>query len=441
MTAAVLAICVGLASSPADWWRVYGDPELNRLVELAEKGNLDLQTAAARIAQSRALEGGSKAKLSPEVNGSASAQRLRGGFAQGIARIPTNPGAAQSGSFVSPFETGVFNGALDMKWELDLFGANRAGLRAARSDTRSAEASREDLVLSITAEVARVYVELRGIEDRLGITASNVKAQKETLELTRQRAEAGLDTQLDVERQVLLLANTEANLPTLEADHQVRIDRLAVLVGDSSLGLMTGGALQEPRLDGAGVSSELLKRRPDVRSAEAKLQASLERVQQAHTDLYPKIILNGLLGRQATSITGLGFGGGNFFNLQPQLQLPIFNAGRVRSNIKAQQAAAEQARLTYRQDLLRAFEEAENSISSYRRQRERRTKLDEAVAAAGHALELTRDRFGAGLEDFLAVLDAQRSVYDAEFQRSTTQTAALAESVALYKALAGGWPQ
>ncbi len=267
------------------------------------------------------------------------------------------------------------------------------------------------------------------------------------MELTRQRAEAGLDTQLDVQRQIVLLANTEANVPSLEADGQLRLDRLAVLVGDEAFahkGLNAPVPLQEPKLAGTGVSSELLKRRPDVRAAEAKLQASLERVRQAHTDLYPKIILNGLMGlmgRQATSITALGFGGGNFFNLQPQIQLPIFNSGRIRSNIATQKAVAEQARLSYRQDLLKAFEEAENSISGYRLQQERRAKLDEAVTAAGQALELTRDRFRAGLEDFLAVLDAQRSVYDGEFQRAATRTQVLTESVALYKALAGGWPQ
>jgi NodT family efflux transporter outer membrane factor (OMF) lipoprotein len=442
----ILLMAFSVDQSPAvraDWWTIYGDPELTRLVEKARAGNLDLQTASARIAQSRALAGVSKAKLGPDIEATGSAQRLRGGFAEGVARIPTVPGAAPSGSFVSPFETPVFNLGTDMKWELDLFGGNRAGLRAARKDTAAEMAIRDDLALSISAEVARVYIELRGIEERLAITSRNIDAQRDLLSLTKQRAEAGLDTLLDVDRQELLLHNTEANVPPLEADRQVHLDRLAVLVGDESearRALPAASQLNEPPLK-EGVPSELLKRRPDVRAAEARFQASLERVQQTHTDLYPKIILNGLMGRQSTSISAFGLGAGNFFNLQPQLQLPLFNSGRIRSSVEAQKQAAEQARLTYGQDLLKAFEEAENAIANYRRQRERRDKLDEAVASANQSLDLTQDRHRAGLEDFLSVLDAQRGLYDAEFQRSSAHTQALTESVALYKAVGGGWNQ
>jgi outer membrane protein TolC len=188
-------------------------------------------------------------------------------------------------------------------------------------------------------------------------------------------------------------------------------------------------------------SSELLKRRPDVRAAEARLTAAMARLRQARADLYPKITLNGLMGRQGTAIGNLSFGGGNFFNLGPQIQLPLFNAGRIKAGISAQQARVEQERLAYRQEIAAALEEAANALESAQRQQEREKKLTEAVEAARRSLALAADLQRAGLSDFLAVLDAERTALDTEYQRSTARTQALLESVALFKALAGGWPQ
>ena len=423
------------------WWDVYGDPELKRLVELALAENLDLKVATERIAESRALEGTAKSKLGPDINLTSSAQRLRGGFSQGIARIPQASGQKQSGSFVSPFETGLLQGGLDMKWELDFFGTNRAGRAAAEADRVAQEATKEDLAITVGAEVARVYVEYRGAEERLAITKQNVATQRDLLELTRSRAEAGLDSQVDVERQALLVSNTEATLPGLEAELAVKRNRLAVLVGDSvfvKAPLAAGRDLVTPQLP-EGIASELLKRRPDVRAAEAKWTATQLRLKQAKTDLYPKVTLNGLLGRQGTGFTSLAYGGGNFFSFGPQLQLPLFNTWRIKSNIAANDARVEAARVEYEKEILVAFEEAENAIANYKQQQARTAKLSESLATAERSLGLLRDRQTAGLEDFLAVLDAQRSVFDAAYQRSSAKTQALTESVALFKALAGGW--
>jgi len=420
------------------WWTSYGDPELNQIVEKALSKNLDLESAAQRIAEARALTGEAKSKLGPTLNATGSAQRLRGGFAQGITRINQTPG----GSFISPFETGLLQSGLDMKWELDLFGTNRAALAASKADLLAEQQKREDLAITVSAEAARYYMELRGIEERLAITARNIAAQKQLLTLTEDRANAGLSSQLDIERQSLLLANTEATIPSLEADRTLHLNRLAVLVGDESFvksTLPAGKTLEAPSLK-TEIPGDLLKRRPDVRAAEARLAAAMSRLKQARTDLYPKISLNGLMGRQGTSLSTLSFGGGNFFSLGPQLQLPIFNNGKIKSNIAASDARVEQEKIAYRNEILTAFEEAGNAIAALQRQREREAKLSSASQSARNALDLSMDLEKAGLKDFLTVLDAERSLLDADYQRSIARTQVLVESVALYKALAGGWP-
>ena len=439
-----LVLLTLMASQDAtNWWTRYNDPELNRIVEKALANNLDLQSAVQRIAEARALTGVSKAKLGPDINGTGSVQRLRGGFSQGIARIPQASGARQSGSFVSPFETGLIQGGLDMKWELDLFGTNRAALAASRLDLQAEEQRRQDLAITVSAEAARYYIELRGIEDRIRITERNIATQRDLLTLTEDRVKAGLASQLDTERQQVLLSNTEATLPSLEADRTLHINRLAVLVGDEafvqSVIPAVSEQLQAPALN-AALPSDLLKRRPDVRAAETRIAAAMARLKQAHTDLYPKITLNGLVGRQGTSFTSLGFGGGNFFNIGPQVQLPIFNSGRIKSNIAVNDARVEQEKIAYRNEILAAFEEAANAIASLQRQNEREAKLAAASQSARTSLDLSTDLQRAGLGDFLTVLDAQRSLLDADFQRSSARTQVLVQSVALYKALAGGWP-
>jgi multidrug efflux system outer membrane protein len=430
----VLLLCLFNQS----WWTGYGDPELDRIVNKAIESNLDLQSAAQRIAEARALTGESKSKLGPTINATASAQQLRGGFAQGITRLNQTPG----GNFVSPFETGLLQGGLDMKWELDFFGTNRAALSASKSDLLAEQQKREDLAITVSAEVARYYMELRGIEDRLAITQRNIDAQKQLLSLTEDRVKAGIASQLDLERQTVLLANTEATVPGLEADRTLHLNRLAVLVGDekfSNTTLAAAKPLEAPKLS-AELPSEILKRRPDVRAAEARLAAAMARLKQAKTDLYPKVSLNGLMGRQGTSLSTLSLGGGNFFSIGPQLQLPIFTNGKIKSNIAANDARLEQAKVAYQNEILTAFEEAANAIASLQRQREREAKLGTASQSARSALDLSIDLEKAGLNDFLSVLDAERSLLDADYQRSLARTQVLVESVALYKALAGGWP-
>jgi NodT family efflux transporter outer membrane factor (OMF) lipoprotein len=440
----ILFLPIYSAAQQNSWWASYGDPELSRLVEKALSGNVDLAAASARIAQARAIAGIDRSRLAPEIGFTGSAQRLRGGFAQNIIRIPQSSSQQPSGAFVAPFETGLFQGGLDMKWELDIFGRNRLGLSAARAEWHAAELTREDLFITIAAEVARNYFQLRGIEEQLQITRKNVKAQTDLLHLTEVRRDAGLATQLDVERQQLLLANTEVSLPLLEADLAAAKCRLAVLLNDNDpANFQVAASASNLNVPGTGttIPSELLKRRPDIRSSEARLAAAQFRVRQARTDLFPKVNLNGLVGRQGTALNNISFGGGNFFSIGPQVQLPVFNAKRIRSQIEGEQARLAEAEASYRKEVLEALEESATALTNFLRQREREAKLQQASASANASLALTEDLFRAGATDFLAVLDTQRNVYETDLNRSLARTQVLVESVAVYKALAGSWPQ
>lgn len=441
MLATTLLLLMITGDTPAQWWSTYGDPQLTALIERALANNLDLRQAAERIAEARAVTGQSRAALMPSVDATASAQNLRGGFQQGVARIPRTDGDQPGGTFVAPFQTPVYQGGFDMKWELDFWGANRQRVSAAKADFAAELERRRDLEVSVSAEVARAYVELRGLEDRIAITERLQAAQQSLLDLTKVRAQAGLASQLDVERQAALLSNTAALLPPLIGDRALRVHRLAVLTGDRQLAVSSAAAgLTTPSLDGP-IDSTLLKRRPDVRAAEARISAEQARLKVARTDLYPKVTLSGLMGRQSTSVGGLTLGGGNFFSLGPQLQLPIFTGGRIRSSIAAQDARLSQARTRYEQDLLIAFEEAENALSLYQQQKARSVQLEETVAASQRVLDLANDVYRAGLNDFLSVLDAQRELLNAQDARAVSRTQTLAQSVALFKALGGGWPQ
>jgi NodT family efflux transporter outer membrane factor (OMF) lipoprotein len=438
---ASLLICAALLD-PAAWWQSYGDPVLTNLVQRALEVNLDVKKALARVAESRAVNRQAKSTLGPSIQLSASAQQLRGGFQNGVIRIP-QPGEVGGASLITPFETSLISGGADMRWEISLWGPNSKLLDGARSEVRAQEESAQEVRLIVAAEVARAYFELRGAEQQLELLERHRLRQAEVLELTRRRAEAGLSPALDVDRQASALAALEAEIPRLESQRQIQLNRLAALLADRSLaqgGLpAAAGTWNVPPL-GGGVDSALLLRRPDVRAAEARIAAAAARRKAARAELYPRVVLTGLSGRQSTNLSGLSLGSGNFFGIGPQLVLPVFTGGRLRANIEASEARLDQARIEYEQEILAAFQEAEDAIASYRAEQARLARLREASGSAESALRLSEDLYRAGLGDFLGVLDAQRSVLELEQAIALARTSALLQSVQLFKALAGGWP-
>lgn len=436
-----------LLESPAvrEWWKTFQDATLDALVERAVRENLDLHIAAARVTEARAARGVSASALLPSVGTTAGYTRVRGGIAQGLNRTGIVPGSPASRSnLLAPFETNIFQLGFDASWELDFFGGTRRAVEAATADVRAAEEGRNDVLVTVLAEIGRNYVEVRGIQKRLEITRNNIEAQQQTLDLTQVRTDAGLATELDVARAAAQLAATQAAIPSLESELARGIHRLGVLLGEEP------GALRAelekkaplpsvPSSIPIGLPSDLLLRRPDVRRADAEIAAATARLGVARAELFPKFTLTGLAGRQSTSIGGITLGVGNFFSFGPGVRLPIFTGGRIRSNIAVQDARLEQAVMQYESSVLRSLEEVENALVAYSREQQRRAKLQQAVNESRRAVELADELYLRGLGDFLSVLEAQRSRYALEDELAQSETNVVVNLVALYKALGGGW--
>jgi NodT family efflux transporter outer membrane factor (OMF) lipoprotein len=424
----------------SQWWKGFGDPLLNELIERAEQANLDVRKAASRLAETEALRRGSRSALLPDIGSSTSVSELRGGFNQGVVKIPSSGGAA-GGNLVSAFDTGTLSSGFNMRWELDVFGGLRKSLAAASADAAAAASNVRDVQAIVRAEVARNYVDLRAAEDQIAIVRANVASEQDLLDLVRVRADAGLATGLDVERQVAQLASVQATLPDLDTQRLRAIHRIGVLLGEDPTALRDQLELRRPPLQvpevPRAVPSELLKRRPDIRRAEAQIAAAYARAGAARADLYPKIVIMGLSGRQSTDLSGLTLGAGNFFSIGPGISLPLFNFGRIRSQIAARDAQLEQAQRSYEQDVLAAFEETENALVARDSAGEQQRDLEVGLAAAKQSVELARELYVRGLSDFLTVLDAQRQQFALERELAASNAAVLSHTIALLKALGG----
>ena len=426
----------------ANWWTTLGDPELTALIERAVSANLDLKVASSRALEARATRRVTRSDLLPSVSSSNNIERTRGGLTQGL--FNTNAGPSGQSSLLTPLETSVYQFGFDASWEIDFFGGHRRTLEAATADLAAIGEARRDTLVSLLAEVARNYSELRGYQRRIDITNRNIELQQDSLNLTRARADAGLGTQFDVERQAAQLDSTRALVPSLEAAQIQTIHRLSVLLGEEP-----GTLLEEltqvkplpmvPPSVPVGLPGDLLKRRPDIREAESRVAAETARVGVARADLFPKILLTGAAGRQATEPSGLTLGAGNFFSIGPAITLPIFTAGKIRGNIEAQKQRLDQALTQYQGTVLRSLEETENALVAYGHEKDREEKLVASVEESRQATLLATELYTRGLSDFLSVLDAQRQQLVAEDDLAQSDTIVVTDLVALYKALGGGW--
>jgi NodT family efflux transporter outer membrane factor (OMF) lipoprotein len=427
------------------WWSSFHDPQLDSLIGRALGGNLDLKLALERVQEARAARGIARSGYFPSIDANVSATRLRGGINQGVIRaVPSSADPNARASLISPFETNVFQGNLSASWELDVFGGIRRGVEAAAADLAAAEENRRDVLVILLGDVGRVYAQLCGFQRRLEITNKNINTQQETLDLTAARAKAGLATELDVSRAAAQLESTRAVLPTLLSGIDVSIHRLSVLLGEEP------GALHNelekislipsagPDVE-VGLPSDLLKRRPDIRRAEAQLAAATARIGEAKADLFPRFFLTGTAGRQATQLHALTLGLGNFFSVGPGISLPLFNGGRIRSNIAVQTSRQRGTVISYKSVILHALEEVENALINYSQEQERRDRLNQALQHSQLAVDLATEQYRAGLVDFLSVLEAQRELYANEDQLAQSQTSVTTNVITLYRALGGGW--
>ncbi|MBL8484301.1 MAG: efflux transporter outer membrane subunit [Rhodocyclaceae bacterium] len=413
------------------WWKNFGDAHLDRLLEQAVDANLDLVQAQARVLQARAALIAAGAARAPQLAASASLARSR-------SSENSLPGAA-AGQVTS-----LYQGGFDARWEIDLFGGLRRGVEAADARLAASIEQRHATLLTLLAEVARNYLLLRAGQEQLAITRRDIARQQETLAVTRQRHGLGLAPYFDVTLAEAQLAADTANIPAQETAIKAALHRLGVLLGrapaDTLPELATPRPLPQPgALDTAGLPSELLARRPDLRQAERELAAASADVGAALAELYPKFDLTLGLGLQAARPALLGRAASRIWSVVPGLSMSVFDAGRRRALVAGRSAVHDELRAKYQAAFLSALEEVENSLTAFYAEQQRRTLLAEAVTANEQAVALAGERYRRGLTSFLEVLTAQTLLYASQRKLAQSQADLVTGLVALYKALGGGW--
>jgi len=411
----------------ADWWTTLHDPLLSRLVERAVSGNLDLKSAQARIREARARRGVSRAGLFPTLDTSGSASWSQSSKDKGTGK--TND---------------LYAASFDAGWELDIFGSVRRSVEAAEADLRASQEDLRNVLVSLLAEVALNYVEVRTFQTRLVVAEENLEAQSETYQLTQWRYEAGLSDELAVQQARYNLENTRSQIPILRTGLEEAMNRIAVLMGEPPGKVHAELMKQEPipvtpLKVTVGVPADALRRRPDVRRAERQLAAQTARIGVATADLYPRFALSGSIGLETLSLSNLSSSGIWTLSGGPRITWPIFRAGAIRQNIEVQSALQEQALIQYEAAVLNALEEVENTLVAYAEEKRRRDDLREGSLAAQKAAELAQHKYQAGLTDFNNVLDAQRSLLSFQDQLAQSDGTVTSNLVRLYKALGGGW--
>jgi len=430
------------------WWTTLSDPLLHVLIGRAVSTNLDVREAEARIREARAARTVVASDGWPLLDVSGSYARSR--RSENVISVPsgTSGGGAGGGSgggfFGFSGEQEFFQTSFDASWELDVFGRVRWSVEAAEADIAASEENRRDVLITLLADVARNYVELRGFQYRIVIARENIDAQQESVDITEARFQAGLTSALDVAEAKALLANTRAQVPALESGARRSIYRLSVLLGQAPGALLEQLSPPAPipaaELNGAvGLPADLLRRRPDVRRAERELAAATARIGVATADLFPRFSLTGILGLQSLDLADLAEWPSRFWTTGATISWPVFDADRIRANIRVQDARQEQALVRYERTILRSLEDVEGALIAYVREQERRRLLIEAVQADREALQLANERYTGGLTDLLNVILAQRALYTNQDALAQSETAVIVNLVALYKALGGGW--
>jgi len=410
----------------AHWWTAFGDAALDSLVERALAANLDLVAGEAAVRAARAARASAASGQWPTLDASAEATRT------------SVSGAAGSGT------NDLFRAGFDALWELDLFGGTRRGVEAADEDLRASVYDLRALQVSLAAEVASTYFDLRDVQGRLAIARENLASQLQTVELTRQRFASGLVGALDVHSAEAQADATRASLPAFEAQERAAMHALELLLAREPGALLEelASAAPLPQIVPAvpvGLPSDLLRRRPDIARAEAALHAATARIGVATADLYPRFALAGTLGLQGEHGGSLFDVDDHFWSFGPSLTAPLFNAGRLRANVAAQEAFRDQSLAAYQQTILAALHDVETALYALARERERHDALADGLQAQAQALELATQLYGAGRTAFLDVLNAQGARLQAQDALAESTHAIALDLVALYKALGGGW--
>jgi len=472
----------------AQWWRVFQDETLWRLIERAAQENLDVRIAVLRIRQARALRGAATGALLPSLDSQGGYRRSKGS-ANGPTAFPQGPGkAAQFANTVARGVAGqaiwagtaamgpgaqvvgtpVLNGLMgmlptpsalpeteevnlhmagfDASWEIDIFGGIRRNIEAADAALEASVEDYRSTLVSLFGEVAATYIEIRTLQSEIGTTRRNIALQKEILELTQAKLAHDLATELDVRQAETILATTESQLPQLENALYVSMYRLGVLLGREPSALCDELAAQAPIPTPpeevlVGVPADILRRRPDIRAAERRLAAQTAQIGVAVSALYPRFTLTGTFGFESTDLNHVLDARSITYGFGPSVRWNIFNGLQNLYRIAAQEAATREAYFVYRRTLLTALQEVESAMVAYKREQARRDALERAVKAARRSVELAAALYRNGLVDFQNVLDAQRSLTALENMLAQSRGQVAVNLVSLYKALGGGWSQ
>jgi outer membrane protein, multidrug efflux system len=459
------------------WWTVFHDGDLDSLIDRASNSNRDLLLALERVRQALAQRGVVASGLLPEIDATAGYDHARG--SQNV-KIPVNAlegssggsggsaGAGKSragktdeasanapaGGPNSPFGLGGLPGAntdlyqmgLDTSWQIDVFGGTRREIEAAKANIIAAEEDRRAALVSLLAQVATNYLDLRLLQERLDLARNNLAAQEEILDVVRARVTNGLATELDFAQQTAQVSSTAATIAPLESSEHDDMHTLGFLLGDDPMAVAPELSQHRPLPEvppevPVGIPSDLLRRRADVRRAERQLAAATAQVGSATADLFPKFSLTGLVGLDSSQPGNLIDWGSRYFAISPGVSWPILDWGRIRSNIRVQNALQAQALTAYEQTVSGALKEVEDALVHYQEEQTRHKDLAEAFAASQTALELARKSYENGVVDILTVLNAERSLLASQDTLVQSDGAIRKDLVRLYVALGGGWEQ
>lgn len=441
------------APMDAAWWNLFHDPELTSLERRVARQNLDVRTAAIRVAEAQAQLGVAQSAQFPMLNANASYEHQKASNFGEFATAPNPLGA--NGAFgnsagglhsadLSAFD--VYQYGLGASWEVDLFGFVRRSVESAKASESASREAERAVLLSTLAQVAQTYIGLRGVQAQLTIANDNLRTAQQSLQLTQQRAAGGVTTDLDVANASALVRTTAAQIPTLESQEAADINALSLLLGLAPNALRAQLVAKRPvppvppRVP-VGLPSELARRRPDIMEAEAQLHAATANVGVAVASFYPSITLNGSIGLQTIfpaqmfSLNSRQYGAG------PGVTIPIFQGGQLISTLHLRKAQQQEAALGYQKTVLQAWHDVDNALTAYRTEQARRDQLVQAEAQNRRALDLAQSRYQQGVADFLQVLVAQTNLLATQQQLAQSTTNVSTDLVALYESLGGGWEQ
>jgi outer membrane protein, multidrug efflux system len=429
---------ITLAAVPSDTaqaiqWPELGDSTLNRLMNQLARSNLDVRSAEERVRGARAARTEVALDFAPTVT-------FAGGYTRQRLSAATFPIGV--GSFP---DQNIWDAGFDASWELDLFGRVRHNVQAQGAFLAVTQEDLRDIRISLTAELARAYFDLRGAQEQLAVAARNADNQRRTFNLTRERLQAGRGTAFDTERAQAQLSTTLASIPSLEARVRQAQYEIGVLVGQApatvAAELETASPLPDfPELGELAAPDSVIRRRPDVAAAERQLAVERALVGAAKADYLPRVSVGGSAGYTAGEFNALGDHGTFRYAVGPVVSWPALNLGRIKARVDQSSARAREAQAQYDLTVLRALQDVESSLVRYRTARGRLQNLRDAADASERAADLARLRFTGGVADFLQVLDAERTQLEAQDQLAQSRTDAATAYAALYKALGGSWP-